>query len=140
MGEQMDGRPRTDDYALATANFQCHFSDATVSLKYYQRHRKWRTQNKIRHPKTAAHSKPRFSAFFLLLLIIIIDPLTARVVGAPQMISQQVSSILPCSPLPSRTWRTPACPLLDVVFPPLPRSASSSSPFHCALQDGFGQT
>ena len=28
----------------------------------------------------------------------------------------------------------------DVVFPPLPLSALSSSPFHCALQDGFGQT
>ena len=34
-------------------------------------------------------------------------PLTARVVGAPQMISQPVSSIFPCSPLPSGTWRTP---------------------------------
>ena len=33
-----------------------------------------------------------------------------------------------------------ACPFPDVVFPPLPLSASSSSPFHCALQDGFGQT
>ena len=34
-------------------------------------------------------------------------PLTARVVWAPQMISQPVSSISPCSPLPSGTWRTP---------------------------------
>ena len=33
-----------------------------------------------------------------------------------------------------------ACPLLDVVFPPLPLSALSSSRFHCALQDCFGQT
>ena len=33
-----------------------------------------------------------------------------------------------------------ACPFPDVVFPPLPLSALSSSPFHCALQDGFGQT
>ena len=39
--------------------------------------------------------------------LIIIYPLTARVVGAPQMISQPVSSIVPCSPLPSGTWRTP---------------------------------
>ena len=30
----------------------------------------------------------------------LIYPLTARVVGAPQMISQPVSSIFPCSPLP----------------------------------------
>ena len=28
----------------------------------------------------------------------------------------------------------------DVVFPPVPLSALSSSPFHRALQDGFGQT
>ena len=28
-----------------------------------------------------------------------------------------------------------ACPFSDVVFPPLPLSALSSSPFHCALQD-----
>ena len=33
-----------------------------------------------------------------------------------------------------------ACPFPDVVFPPLPLSALSSSPFHSALQDGFGQT
>ena len=33
-----------------------------------------------------------------------------------------------------------ACPFPDVVFPPLPVSAFSSSPFHCALLDGFGQT
>ena len=30
-----------------------------------------------------------------------------------------------------------ACPFLDAVFPPFPLSASSSSPFHCALQDGL---
>ena len=41
------------------------------------------------------------------LLLIIIYPLTARVVGAPQMISQPVSSIFPCSPLPSETCQTP---------------------------------
>ena len=39
-------------------------------------------------------------------------PLTARVVWAPQMISQPVSSISPCSPLPSGTWRT-----LDLSIP-----------------------
>ena len=42
-----------------------------------------------------------------ITIIIIIYPLTATVVGAPQMISQPVSSILPCSPLPSGTCRTP---------------------------------
>ena len=40
-------------------------------------------------------------------IITIIYPLTARVVGALQMISQPVSFIFPCSPLPSGTWRTP---------------------------------
>ena len=35
-------------------------------------------------------------------LIIIINVLTARVVGAPQMILQPVFSIFLCSPLPSR--------------------------------------
>ena len=32
-----------------------------------------------------------------------------------------------------------ACPFHDIVFPPLPLSALSFSPFHCALQDGFRQ-
>ena len=41
------------------------------------------------------------------IMITIIYPLTARVNGAPQMISQPVSSVFPCSPLPSGTWRTP---------------------------------
>ena len=40
------------------------------------------------------------------LHIIIINPVTARVVGAPQMILQPVFSIFPCSPLPSGTCRT----------------------------------
>ena len=70
-------------------------------------------------------------------VFIIIYPLNTRVVGAPQMISQPVSSTFLCSPLPSGTCRTPSP---DVVFPPLPLSALSSSPFHRALQDGFGQT
>ena len=41
------------------------------------------------------------------IIIIIINPLTVRVVEAPQMILHPVSSIFPCSPLPSGTWRTP---------------------------------
>ena len=42
---------------------------------------------------------------------LLIYTLTARVVGAPQMISQPVSSIFPCSQLPSGTWRTPGLPI-----------------------------
>ena len=56
-----------------------------------------------------------------IIIIIIIYPLTARVVGAPQMISQPVFSIFPCSPLPSGTCRTPG-----LSIPCLP---TSSCPF-----------
>ena len=68
-------------------------------------------------------------------------PLTARVVGVPQMTSQPVSSIF-FSVLHCLLGRgeLETCPFPDVVFPPLPVSALPSSPFHCALQDGFGQT
>ena len=41
-----------------------------------------------------------------IIIISIINPLTARVVGALQMILQPVFSIFPCSPLPSVTCRT----------------------------------
>ena len=75
------------------------------------------------------------------IIIIIIYPLTVRVVGAPQMISQPVSSIFPCFSLPSGTWRTPG---LSIPWCCLPTSSSVClvflSSFHCALQDGFGKT
>ena len=51
----------------------------------------------------------------------LIYPLTVRVVGAPQMISQPVSSIFPCSPLPSGTWPTPG---LSILWCCLPTSSS----------------
>ena len=73
-------------------------------------------------------------------IIIIIYPLTARVVGAPQMKSQPAFSIFPVIHCPLGPAELQACPFPDVVFPPLPLSALSSTPFHCALQDGFGQT
>ena len=69
-----------------------------------------------------------------------INPLTARVVGAPQMISQPVFFLFPVLHCPLGPAELQACPFPDVVFPPLPLSALPSSPFHCALQDGFGQT
>ena len=86
-------------------------------------------------------------------IIIIIYSLTARVVGAPQMISQPVFSIFPCSPLPSGTWWTPGlstpwCCLPTstsvclVFFPPFTVSCKivlarpdewKTRPCHCSL-------
>ena len=47
--------------------------------------------------------KEGWSLSLIVIIIIIIYPLTARVVGASQMILQPVFSIFPCSPLPSGT-------------------------------------
>ena len=76
----------------------------------------------------------------ITIIIIIIYPLTARVTGAPQMISQLVSSIFSVLHCPLGLGELQANPFPNVVFPSLLLSALSSSPFHCALQDGFGQT
>ena len=56
------------------------------------------------------------------IIIIIIYPLTVRVVGVPQMISQPAFSIFPCSPLPSGTCRTQG---LSISWCCLPISSSS---------------
>ena len=69
-----------------------------------------------------------------VIIIIIINPLTTRVVGAPQMILQPVFSIFPVLHSPLTLAELRACPFPDVVFPPLPLSAWSSSPFHCACK------
>ena len=53
--------------------------------------------------KTTCRSTGKTSSFISIIIYL----LTARVVGTPQMISKLVSSIFPCSPLPSGTWRTP---------------------------------
>ena len=57
----------------------------------------------------------------IIIITIIIYPLIARVVGAPQMISQPVSSISLCFPLPSGTWRIPG---LSIPWCCLPNSSS----------------
>ena len=64
----------------------------------------------------------RWETLIIIIIIIIIYPLTARVVGAPQMISRPVFSIFPCSPLPSGTWRTPG---LSIPWCCLPTSSSA---------------
>ena len=51
------------------------------------------------------------------IIIIIIYPLTVRVVGAPQMISQPVSSIFPCSPLPSQLGELQAVSYTHLTLP-----------------------
>ena len=87
------------------------------------------------HCKTTANKK-----YICSHCTIIIYPWTTRVVGAPQMILQPVSFIFLCSQLPSGTCWTPG---LSIPWCCLPTSSSvclSSSPFHCALQDGFSQT
>ena len=70
-----------------------------------------------------AYSFVRLCSFFLPVwfIIIIINPLTARVVGALQMILQPVFSIFPCSPLPSGTCRTQG---LSISWCCLPTSSS----------------
>ena len=60
-------------------------------------------------------------------IIIIINSLTTRVVGAPQMILQPVFSIFTVLHCPLGLAELQACPFRDVVFPPLPLSALSSS-------------
>ena len=57
--------------------------------------------------KHSVKGEPTHAIAPMEFVIIIINPLTARVVGAPQMILQPVFSIFPCSPLPSGTCRTP---------------------------------
>ena len=52
-----------------------------------------------------------------MMMVIIINPSTAGVVGAPQMILQPVFSIFPCSPLPSGTCRTPGLSIPSCCLP-----------------------
>ena len=63
--------------------------------------------------------------------------LTARVVGAPQMISLPVSFIFPVLHCPLGLAELQACPFPDVVFPPLPLSSLSSSPLSLCLARWF---
>ena len=81
-----------------------------------------------------------YNIIIIIIIIIIINPLTARVVGAPQMIYNQFSPFFPVLNCPLGLAELQACPFPNVVFLPLPLSVFSSSPFHCALQDGFGKT
>ena len=86
---------------------------------------------------------------FVIIIIIIMQsgshliyPITMRVFGALQMISQPVSSIFPFSPLPSGTWGTPGlsspwrclptCSSVCLVLFPLTLYQSGYMCFWCA--------
>ena len=60
--------------------------------------------------------------------------ITARVIGASQMISNQFRPFFSVLQCPLGLGELQACPLPDAVFPPLLLYTLSSSPFHCALQ------
>ena len=90
-------------------------------------------------PYTSLKSCNLTYIIIIIIIIIIVYPLTTRVVWVSQMISQPVSSIFPCFPLPSGTWQTPGLSILWCCLP-TSSSAFSPSPFHCALQVGFGHT
>ena len=105
------------------------FSWGTFScLQLRQRPYTWHLHNKI------------FAFIFwcvvcFVIIIIIIKPLTVRVVGAPRWFCNQFSPFFPVLHCPLGLAELQACPFPDVVFPPLPLSALSSSPFHPALHD-----
>ena len=86
----------------------------------------------------AGQAAPRMNCHYHLIMC----PSTAGVVGTPQMTSEPVSSIFFFSVLqcPLELGELKACPFHGVVFLPLFLSALSSSPFQCAMKDGFGQT
>ena len=86
------------------------------------------------------HTFADTDCFVCIIIIIIINPLTARSLGHYRWFCDQFSPFSPVLHCPLGLAKLQACPFPDVVFPPLPLSALSSSPFHCALQDGFGQT
>ena len=60
------------------------------------------------HTRTQTHTDTHvYTQIYAHTHASLIYPITTRVVGAPQLILQPVSSIFPCSLLPSGTWRTP---------------------------------
>ena len=69
--------------------------------------------------ETLKIQKTKLYLAYIFVIIIIIDPLTARVVWAPQMISQPVSFIFPVLHCPLGLDELQACPFPDVVFPSL---------------------
>ena len=86
------------------------------------------------------HLKSRRFLFNCFNAIIIIYHFTATVVGHHRWFHYQFPPFFCFLDCPLGLGELQACPFPDVVFPPLPLTTLSSYPFHCALQDGFGQT
>ena len=86
-------------YWSKTKDATFHVSSVLVPLIFKTRYCVLFFCGPANHVKTTAEFALRALKFSLFIY-----PLTARVVGPPQMISQPVSSISPCSPLPSGTW------------------------------------
>ena len=107
---------------------------------------------------SVARASKHYSTFWhviiiivIIIIIIIIYSLTARVVGAQRLISQPVSSIFPCPPLPTVIWWTPGLSIpLCCLFLCLPcllapftvpckmvltrRDERKTWPHHCSLR------
>ena len=90
----------------------------------------------IRVSDLAGQAVPRMNCHHHLIMC----PSTTGVVGTPQM--NQFPPLFFFSVLhrPPGFGELKACPFHDVVALPLFLSALSSSPLHCAMKDGFGQT
>ena len=73
----------------------------------------------------------------IIIIIITVNPLAARVTGAPQMTLQPVFSISPVLHCPLGLTELQACPFPGVEFPPLPLPALSSSPLSLCLARWF---
>ena len=67
-------------------------------------------------------------------------PLTTGLLGHHRWPHNQFPPFFSVLHCPLGLGELQACPFPDVVLPPHFLSALFSSPFHCALQHGFGQT
>ena len=98
--------PLTELYVIVFRSFENVTSCERVIWMHTTRKQYWRWVEDF-HTDAKRTIRTEQIKLVIIIIIIIIYPLTARVVGAPHMILQPVSSIFPCSPLPSGTWRNP---------------------------------
>ena len=131
--------PLTELYVIVFRSFENVTSCERVVWMHTTRKQYWRWVEDF-HTDAKRTIRTEQIKLVIIIIIIIIYPLTARVVGAPHMILHQFPPFFPVLHCPLGLGEIQACPFRDVVFPFLPLSALPPSPFHCALQDGFGQT